>query len=375
MIPDISIRRVVVINTAFLGDLVLTIPFLTRLKLKYPQAKISLVCKKGIGDLFLKLNLVDEILDVQKGAGSAYSTVAERLNKEAIDFVFCIHRSLRSYLFSLKLNATYRVGYKLGFNFLGYHARVPRDLTLPEPLRILQLLSLVDAAFAAHFAIESKSSNFNSKNDEQKMVAVPEWASFPRVSLPALPSEISGGNHLDILERLTGAVAETKKYIAVFPGSVWNTKRWPVEYFAELVKKLIEQNHRVVLMGGLGEEVYGDVIERTVGASKALVNIVAKTSVWESMLVLNQCDLVVVNDSASGHLAALLDKKILTFFGPTVLSFGYRPWGNSVTVMENTKITCRPCGAHGPQVCPIKTHICMTSISPEAAMKQIELIL
>ncbi len=355
------------INTAFLGDLVLTIPFLTRLKEKFPQAKIALVCKKGIGDLFLKLGLVDETFEVQKGSGSAYSKIAHELNREKIDYVFCIHRSLRSYIFSLNLNAEFRVGFKTGFNLFGYTYRTKRDLKLPEAIRILQLLALVDTTFGSFFQREAFAANFNLKSKDQSMVKVPEWAAFPKA---IEPSGVLNPLVVEALHR----TEDSKKRIAVFPGSVWNTKRWPVEHFSHLVKDLMERGYAVFLMGGPGEEVYGDFIEKKVGTS-TLVNLVGKTSVWESMLTLSQCDLVVANDSASAHLAALLEKKTLVFFGPTVLSFGYRPWGDNVTVMENIKITCRPCGAHGPQVCPIKTHVCMTSITADSALKQIETIL
>ncbi|MBL7545833.1 MAG: glycosyltransferase family 9 protein [Bdellovibrionaceae bacterium] len=364
---DTQARRIVVINTAFLGDLVLTISFISVLKQKFPQAKIILVCKKGIGDFFLKLKMVDEIQEVQKGSAQDYALVVRNLNQVMNDFVFCIHRSFRSYLFSIRIKTVVRVGYRLGFNFFGYDYRVPRDLLLPEPLRILQLLALIDGRFAVFFAKESKIRNFNFKEADQHMVEVPAWAQFPRVAIPPLGSS----GRAELVESVKHKVGD-EKHIAVFPGSVWNTKRWPLESFAQLVDHLRQLNYKVLLMGGAGEEIYGDEIVKRVGAGEGVVNLIGKSSVWESILVLNQCDLVVANDSASAHLAALLGKKILVFFGPTVLHFGYRPWGNFVYVLENEALACRPCGSHGHHECPIKTHECMKSIHVSSVLNKVQ---
>ncbi len=363
-------KRIVVINTAFLGDLVLTIPFLVLLKQKFTHSKIGLVCKKGIGDFFLKLNLVDEIFEVQKGSSDAYSAVANAINQQPVDYLFCIHRSFRTYLLSLKINATCRIGYSLGFNFLGFDKKVKRNLELPEPLRIIQLLALVDSVFADFFQAESKCRNYNAKLDHQHMVEVPKWAHFPHVNLPSASQEIKPA----LIAQLQ-SLPQKSKHIAVFPGSVWNTKRWPVDHFASLVQQLLKANHSVILMGGPGEEIYGDAIMEKVGPQPNLINTIGKSTVWESILILHRCELVIANDSASAHLAALLAKKILVFFGPTVLDFGYRPWGNQVFVMENNQLKCRPCGSHGHNECPIKTHICMTSISADSAVKKVESIL
>lgn len=367
---DISSKRIVVINTAFLGDLVLTIPFLTILKKKFPKAHVSLICKKGIGELFLKLGLVAETFEVQKGTANDYAQVARKLNQFENDMVFCIHRSVRSFLFSLRIKTKLRVGYRLGFNFFGYKKKIKRDLDLPEPLRVIQLLTLVDESFADFFSIQIAAPDFNGKDGDSHLVAVPDWARFPVVGVEKTQIDVRP-EFLDVLV----PVPSGSKRIAVFPGSVWNTKRWPVESFALLIDRLSEMNYSILLMGGPGEEIFGTQIEKMLRPTTNITNLIGKSSVWESTVLLSHCDMVVANDSASAHIAALLAKKILVFFGPTVLRFGYRPWGNSVYVLENTQLSCRPCGAHGPNVCPIGTHVCMKSISADSAFKKIESVI
>jgi heptosyltransferase-2 len=362
---DFSAKRIVVINTAFLGDLILSIPFLSLLKKKYPKSYITLVCKKGIGDFFIKLHLIDQAIEVQKGTADDYARAAAVLNRDSQDLLFCIHRSFRSFLFSLKIKATIRLGYKLGYNFFGYQKKVKRDLELPEPLRVIQLLTLMDQSFAGFFSQETSTLDYNTKDDNGHMIAVPGWAKFPQLN-----THVKNQGKSSTLQAIMAAMPASGKRIAVFPGSVWNTKRWPVESFAGLIDQLSGRHHTIVLMGGPGEEIYGQQIEKIIKAETKMVNIIGRSSVWESATILEQCDLVIANDSASAHIGALLGKKILSFFGPTVLSFGYRPWSDAVYILENTQLDCRPCGAHGPKECPIKTHICMTSISPESAFKK-----
>lgn len=364
---ETSFKRIVVINTAFLGDLVLTIPFMTLLKTKYPQSHISLVCKKGIGDLFTKLKLVDTVYEVQKGNAGDYASISGQLNHSLSDIVFCIHRSVRSYLFSLRIKSSLRIGYEAGYNFFGFKRKIKRDLRLPEPLRIIQLLTVVDEGFANFFLNETGAIDFNSKDSNGRMIDIPMWAKFPSVSLDS--KQIMGN---PLLKDTLSSFPSHSQRIAIFPGSVWNTKRWPVDSFARLIDYLSHKNFVITLMGGTGEEIYGQQIEKLIKPTTKITNLIGKTSVWESVLLLSQYDLVVANDSASAHIAAFLAKKVLVFFGPTVLNFGYRPWGDSVFILENSQLKCRPCGAHGPNECPIKTHECMTSISAESAFKKVE---
>ena len=92
------------------------------------------------------------------------------------------------------------------------------------------------------------------------------------------------------------------------------------------------------------------------------VNLAGKTTVRELMALLSVCGFLVTNDSGPMHIAAALGVPTLAIFGPTVPSFGYTPWGESNRIIEHPDLPCRPCDRHGPQVCPLGHHRCMTEI-------------
>jgi heptosyltransferase-2 len=167
---------------------------------------------------------------------------------------------------------------------------------------------------------------------------------------------------------------KNEKWICIFPGSVWETKKWSLDHYRSLVGLLLTKNYKVFLMGAPGEEKLCDFIFNQYQKNQNIYNYAGLTTVYESALLMAHCDLVVGNDSASSHLATVCDKKLITFFGPTVLSFGYRPWGDKVYVFQNEELKCRPCGPHGHHKCPIGTHECMKSLKPMEVFEFIQTV-
>jgi heptosyltransferase-2 len=75
---------------------------------------------------------------------------------------------------------------------------------------------------------------------------------------------------------------------------------------------------------------------------------------------------LVTNDSAPLHLATAVGTPVVAVFGPTVPAFGFGPRGARDRVVEHPALACRPCSAHGPQVCPLGHHRCMQELSVES---------
>jgi len=72
---------------------------------------------------------------------------------------------------------------------------------------------------------------------------------------------------------------------------------------------------------------------------------------------------LVTNDSAPLHLATAVGTPVVAIFGPTVPGFGFGPRGPRDAIVEHPSLACRPCSAHGPQVCPLGHHRCMRELS------------
>lgn len=339
-------KRILVIQTAFLGDLLLTVPLLKYLRSEFPQCEISLVCRKGFGSLLKDLSLVDKTYEIQKKDRPSYRQALQSLQAWNFDLLLSPHESMTTAFFALRIKSKVKIGFRKWWNAAFFTERVRKDESLPDSLRQMSLLQEHDPKLKRQLSEYRKSEMAWSKKDDGRLAPVPDWAS-PQVTLPSNSNEILDQYQLP------------SRFVCLFPGSVWRTKQWTEEGFTEVGQQLADAGHFVVLMGARGEE---DLAERISGKIPNSVSLAGKTSLQESLAILSRARLVVTNDSAGQHLAALVQAPTVSVFGPTVLQFGFRPWNSKAIVVERKGLGCRPCGKHGHQRCPLGTHECMKSI-------------
>jgi heptosyltransferase-2 len=162
-----------------------------------------------------------------------------------------------------------------------------------------------------------------------------------------------------------GGVERAEPFIALAPGSVWATKRWP-SYPA--LAALLSGRHRVVVIGGgddaaLAREI-GEAM-RAVGAPP-VVDATGRLSLLASAELIGRAAALVTNDSAPQHLASAMATPTVTIFGPTVPEFGFGPLAPRHAIAGVDALECRPCDAHGPNRCPLGHWRCMRDLSPDA---------
>ncbi|AZZ37187.1 glycosyltransferase family 9 protein [Bdellovibrio sp. qaytius] len=329
----------VVVQTAFIGDVFLSIPFLKRLKALYPNDKVIFVAKKGVADYLLKLQVIDELITVNKGDKSSYREAIKEINSHTVANVFCLHRSLRSALFTWQLKAKKKYGFDQGLNFLFFSETVKYLKSYPDAIRQMALLAPIDPQTNEKIQ-ETNWSYLNKSEADGSFAPIPEFFSM------------KSGSH---------STNQIKK-IALFPGSVWETKKWPVNYYAELCEKLITQGYQVFLMGGPEEASLCEEIKAKNPTAEVLAG---KMKLVDSIDFLKSCDLIIGNDSSPSHLGASVGTPVMAIFGPTTLDLGFRPWNDQSVVVENRDLKCRPCGLHGHNKCPLGHHKCMKDILPE----------
>ena len=166
-----------------------------------------------------------------------------------------------------------------------------------------------------------------------------------------------------------GKVAEykSKSFVCVAPSSVWFTKQWPKANFIQLVKELSKKHH-VFLLGAksdfnLCEEVRG------VDNSNA-TNLCGKLSFLESAALMRDAAMNFVNDSAPMHFASAMNAPTTAFFCSTLPEFGFGPLSEYSRIVETSEnLSCRPCGLHGRKACPLGHFKC-----GESSKEQIELL-
>lgn len=358
----------ILIQTAFLGDLLLSIPLMKKIKELWPEQKLILVCRKGVGEFFAKSFLVDEVLEITKGDRESYHQVLRGLKRTEIDKLICPHESVRTAMFVQQIKAQRKISFASWWNIFFFHERILKNYALPDALRQLSLLQGLDPALNSKIQKYSEEAEPYAAAQNGRLPAPPPWASMSlRYFYDRQENEIAR-----LLQKVQSTPALLEGAVALFPGSVWATKRWTEEGFTQVGQSLSARGTGVLVMGGPGEgELCARVAEKIPGA----VNLCAKTSIYESALILSRVAAVIGNDSASMHLAATSETPSVVIFGPTVLEFGFRPWQEHVYVVEKPDLLCRPCGKHGHQKCPIKTHDCMKLIKKEEVLQKLQGVL
>ncbi|MDZ4661596.1 MAG: glycosyltransferase family 9 protein [Pseudomonadota bacterium] len=312
-----------VIQTAFIGDLLLTIPLLKHLRQIDSKAQIVLLCRYGFGDFFLHHKLVDRVFEVKKGIRSNWQEVSHQLSQLKFERIISPHQSFRTARLVFKLNAKEKTGFKRFWNFLAFNQRVRWRKDLPEALRLLTLIKDV-----------------RPNQDYLKMTnEIPQESSL----------------------QLESDVGSREPIVFLAPGSEWATKRWGIEGYTQVAKYFLDKGFAVKVIGTQSEIHLAEII---LASAKGCENLCGKTTLSELYDLFRKGKLLISNDSGAMHMAAVAGLPVLAIFGPTVLSLGYRPWTPNALVVQK-ELSCRPCGLHGSQKCPIGTHECMKGIEPK----------
>lgn len=379
-------RKVAILQTAFLGDTLLTIPLAKGLlESEVRSEDLALICRKGFGDLLSSTGLFGKIIEIEKGVGASYESAKQELGQwwkpSSQRILLSPHESPRSVLWSARIRLSsyfsagapvVTVGYRSRpFGVLScFHTRTfDRQMRLPEALRQLALLQADEFSTSDLWRERLVGANLDSplpggRNSDGTLNLVPSWASMVVNRFSSLP--------------------KNPKQIVLAPGSVWSTKQWTEDGFVAVGRAATARGYEVAIVGTKEEaklcekiafrvnEVAGEVASELAGEASTRgmsQSLAGKLSLVETTEVIAKSAIAFVNDSGAMHLASLANTKVVSFFGPTVLDFGYRPWNNNAVVLQTEEeLKCRPCGLHGAKTCPIGTHICMKSIAPQRAI-------
>ena len=174
------------------------------------------------------------------------------------------------------------------------------------------------------------------------------------------------------MNAVLGHLAPGDTIVALAPGSVWGTKRWP--YYPELAARLTERGARVVVVGGAADRALAETIAQACHAG-TVVDATGKLSLLASAELLARCTALVTNDSAPQHLASAMGVPTLTIFGPTVAEFGFGPLAAGSATVGHPALACRPCDPHGPAKCPLGHWRCMREQTADAVGAALEALL
>ncbi len=160
---------------------------------------------------------------------------------------------------------------------------------------------------------------------------------------------------------------EPGRWIAIQPGARWDTKRWPVDSFVEVVRRLAEKcgDAHFAVLGGMDDQDAGRAI--AAAAPGRSLDLTGRTSLPEMIEWIRRCDLVLSNDTGPMHVGAALGRKVLAIFGPTDPR-RTGPYGQIESVLQQ-KLPCVPCLSTRCRLADTPLE-CLRSIRPEIVVER-----
>lgn len=329
-------KRILIIQTAFIGDVVLTIPLLKVLKENHNDIEIDFLCIPETSNLLIGNSSINEIIVYdKKGTDKGFTgliKIIKRIRERKYDIVISPHRSYRSALISFFSNNHNRISFnKSSLSFL-YTQNVKYLKNVHEIIRNLKLLEPLGIQKTEIV----RPDLFPSIDDKTKVEKI------------LICHEINSND----------------RFIIVAPGSIWYTKRFPEEKYINLLNYFSEDDIKIVLIGSKSDFELCDRI-LTASTNNKIYNLAGEFSLLQSVELIKRSKVLITNDSAPMHIANSVGTDVIAIFGATVKDFGFYPYGKNDVVFEINGLDCRPCGIHGGNKCPVKTFDCMLRIDEE----------
>lgn len=324
-------RSVLIIQTAFTGDVVLALPLAQRIRREWPDATIHFLVRKGNENLVENHPSIDRVWIWDKKnnkRGNLWRLMGE-LREISFDLAVNCQRFFSTGLLMFLLRAKIKTGFRENPLSWCYTRSFPHTRTGQG---INESIHEVDRNLSLLTGLMS------TKREIPHLEPAPQELQTVRNLVPV------------------------SNYIVLAPASVWFTKQWPETRWKELIAALPE-DLVPVLIGGAGDRELGD---RVLDNHPLGINLCGKLTFRESAALMAGARRVICNDSAPLHLASAVGAPVTGIFCSTIPGFGFYPLSpDSVVVQENTGLDCRPCGLHGKKSCPKGHFSCGWNISTE----------
>ena len=337
--------KILLVQTSFLGDTILSTPLIAALNKLYPHSEIWMMTTRISAELvksdpLLKGVIVFDKSKTQKGIAGMLS-MARELKRHKFDVAYALHRSYRTAILLFLSAIKERVGFKeAGFSCF-YTRTVKREKEKHDVIRNLSLLKKETAVLESNLSFE----NFFS--DDLRLFV---------------------NNEQEVKKQYNSVFADGAAYAVLVPGSAWKTKMWFWQGYRQVAEYLLSSDKRVVFLGSQSES---DLCQK-VAQGLDVINLAGQSSINESMVILKNADLVVCNDSMSLHLASAFKVPNVSIFCATSPDFGFGPWKNKALVVEKKGLSCKPCRRHGSNKCPTGTEACMKELPAEEVIEAVK---
>jgi len=308
------LNKFLIIQTAFIGDVILATSVVEKLHSFYPEADIDFLLRKGNEGLLESHPFINDVLiwDKKNKKYDNLKIISKSVKNTKYDVVINLQRFASSGLITAFSGAKEKIGFK------------------KNPL-----------SFSFTKKVEHKIGD-GTHEIERNQKLIEHLTDKNAVSPKLYPSN---KDYSDV------EVYKKSDYICIAPTSVWFTKQLPKEQWVKLINKTTDKLSIFLLGGPADEEQCEEIIRNS--SNKNVVNLSGKLSFLASAALMQNAKMNYVNDSAPLHIASAMNASVTAYFCSTVPSFGFAALSDDNTIVEvKQSLKCRPCGLHGKKVCP-----------------------
>ena len=332
--------KILLVQTSFLGDTILSTPLIAALKKLHPDAELWMMTTPLAATLVKRDPLLAGVIPFAKrGPEKGIKGLlrqAGQLREMNFDLVYSLHRSARTSLLLALSRIPVRIGFKNARLAFLYNKTRSRPKNVHDVLRNLALLN-----------------NGSKRADlpDQLRLFAPEKRDLTPAMQTQLPTPGS--------------------YVLMVPGSAWETKRWSAPGYHRVAEYLTQKGWRVVLLGNNEE---AEVCQEVAGNLK-VINLAGRSDLDTALYLTRHARLMICNDSMALHMASAGKIPTVAIFCATIPEFGFGPWQNRAVIVEKKGLNCRPCARHGSRQCPNQTRACMDELPAEEVIKAIDTLM
>lgn len=331
-------ERILIVRTDRLGDLILSTPVIKNIKMQFPSAELSFMCSSYARQALLANPYLVEIIVCDKGGFKDWLKLVLYLRKRKFDWAIILHPTVRVHLLTFFAGIPRRIGWdrKKGWlltDRIKHNKQEGLKHELEYNLDILRYLDI---------PIRDKSLYFP---------LFPEaWAS------------------VKVLPQAQGLIIG--EYIVINPLASCPSKRWPQEYFSQLIKLLKDKfKLPIVIISSKAEAHFADLLVR----ENQVIDLRGKLDLLALGALLKNAKLFISNDSGPVHIAAAFNTPVISIFGRNDRGLSPTRWRpvNEKSVYIHKNVGCDKCLAHACK----KEFLCLKAIKPEEVFqKAIDLI-
>ncbi len=323
-----------VIQTAFIGDVVLATGIVEKLHRHFPDAQIDFLVRKGNEGLLQHHPYLNEVLiwDKKNGKLTNLWKMLRLIRKRRYDKVINVQRFAATGILTAFSGARETIGFDKNPFSWAFSKKIKHVVSdVQHPIHEVDRNNELIRAFTNDQVMKPRL--YPSAQD---MTAVQGYKKHP--------------------------------YITISPASVWFTKQFPKDKWIAFAKE-IPANYTIYLLGAPNDVPLAEEI-RAGGITATVVNLCGKLSFLQSAALMKEAVMNYVNDSAPMHFASSVNAPVTAVYCSTLPSFGFGPLSDKRFVVEiREPLACRPCGLHGRPACPLGHFKCAYGISNEQLLK------